>query len=67
MPVREAAPLTSASGDPAGQQPERVQRLLDRYHGAGIHRLLDRYRSAGIHSTAADRRSPQSSYRFRRS
>ena len=53
MPVREAAPVTSGSGDPVGQQPERVQRLLDRYHGAGIHRLLDRYRSAGIHDTAA--------------
>jgi hypothetical protein len=62
MPVREAAPVTAGSGDPVGRQPEPVQGLLDRYHSAGIHRLLDRYRSAGIHSTAADRRSPQSSY-----
>jgi len=67
MPVREAAPMTPGNGDPVGLQPERVQRLLDRYHSAGIHRLLDRYHSAGIHNTTADRRSPQSSYRFRRS
>jgi hypothetical protein len=71
MPVREAAPVTSGNGDPVGQQPESVQRLLDRYHGAGRHRWLDRYHSAGLHNTTADfypggrqtlRRSPQSSY-----
>jgi hypothetical protein len=71
MPVHEAAPVTSDSGGPVGQQPERVHRLLDRYHTAGIHRLLDRYHSAGLHNTTADfypggrqtlRRSPQSSY-----
>ena len=71
MPVHEAAPVTSGSGGPVGQQPESVQRLLDRYHGAGRHRWLDRYHSAGLHNTTADfypggrqtlRRSPQSSY-----
>jgi len=54
MPVREAAPVTSGSGDPVGQQPEGVQRLLDRYDAAGIHRLLDRYHGAGIRHTTAD-------------
>src|SRR6478736_4932102 len=49
--------LCAGTEDPVGQQPESVQRLLDRYHGAGTHRSLDRYH----------RRSPQSSYRFRRS